>query len=472
MPLEREEVAQLLYGVGFRGEDLVAMVAIAGRESGYQPTAHRTNRDPSMMVGDFGLFQINYINDTPAFRAAIGMTDRAQLLDPEMNARAAFYLYERGGLQPWTAAEGGWSAGGEPLYGTDVDAARAAVERATESGLLGAPFEWPDASGAPPEVASAPDDPGEIQAEVFVQAALRQLGDAYVTNASTDPNDPDPDAFDCSEFTEWAAAQAGVTGLGEASFLQYNQMKAAGTTMSVEEALRTRGALLFRFPGGEPTPGQTSRREGYHVAISLGDGTTVDAASPDRGVSIYEDAAGRGFTHAALVAGMDYGPGLAPEPVPVVELPPPAGPPAPDPLAVAALNAGSVDTDVDMLPDFFEVRYGLDPNVSDSDGDGITDGYELIKLGTDATLLDSDFDGIHDGLELTFGLDPLVADNPDADAPLMVPDELFVDADGDGLTDWGEKLAGTVAGDADTDDDGALDGDELMRGTDPLLADT
>ena len=471
MPLEREEVAQLLYEAGFRGEDLVAMVAIAGRESGYQPTAHRTNRDPSMMVGDFGLFQINYINDTPALRQAIGMTDRAQLLDPEMNARAAFYLYERGGLQPWTAAEGGWTAGGDPLFGTDVDAARASVERAAESGLLGAPLESPDSLEVT-EVAATSEGPGESQAEVFVQAALRQLGDAYVTNASTDPNDPDPDAFDCSEFTEWAAAQAGVPGLAEASFSQYNQMKAAGTTMSVEEALRTRGALLFRFPGGEPTPGQTFRKEGYHVAISLGDGTTIDAASPDRGVAIYENAAGRGFTHAALVAGMDYGPGSAPAPMPVVELPPPAGPPAPDPLAEAALNAGSVDTDADMLPDFFEVRYGLDPNVPDFDGDGITDGYELIKLGTDAALLDSDFDGINDGLELSLGLDPLVADNPDVNAPLMVPDDLLVDTDGDGLTDWGETLAGTIADEPDSDDDGVLDGDELMRATDPLVADT
>ncbi len=93
MAMTREEVAQLLYETGFRDEDLVAMVAIAGRESSYEPTAHRTDQDPAKMVGDFGLFQINYVNDTPALRQAIGLTDRAQLLDPEMNARAAFYLY-------------------------------------------------------------------------------------------------------------------------------------------------------------------------------------------------------------------------------------------------------------------------------------------------------------------------------------------------------------------------------------------
>ncbi len=116
------------------------MVAIAGRESGYRPEAHRTNTDPEKMVGDFGLFQINYINDTPAFRQAIGLTDRSQLLDPEMNAKAAHYLYERAGLKPWTAGPGGWRPDGDPTYGTDVEAARAAVQRAEQSGLIDDPF--------------------------------------------------------------------------------------------------------------------------------------------------------------------------------------------------------------------------------------------------------------------------------------------------------------------------------------------
>jgi hypothetical protein len=35
----------------------------------------------------------------------------------------------------------------------------------------------------------------------------------------------------------------------------------------------------------------------------------------------------------------------------------------------------------DALPDHYEVRYGLAPDQADSDADGITDGYELIRLG-------------------------------------------------------------------------------------------
>jgi hypothetical protein len=96
----------------------------------------------------------------------------------------------------------------------------------------------------------------------------------------------------------------------------------------------------------------------------------------------------------------------------------------------------------------------------------------LIVLGTDPDLADSDFDGMSDGLELSLGFDPTVADNPDPDAVVEVPDDLSVDSDGDGISDWGEEMAGTDADDPDSDDDGVLDGDELMAHTDPLAAPT
>jgi hypothetical protein len=65
----------------------------------------------------------------------------------------------------------------------------------------------------------------------------------------------------------------------------------------------------------------------------------------------------------------------------------------------------------------------------------------------------------------------LVADNPDPYAEFVVPDELHIDSDGDGITDWGEELAGTDPDDPDSDDDGVLDGDEIAAGSDPLTAD-
>ena len=105
------------------------------------------------------------------------------------------------------------------------------------------------------------------------------------------------------------------------------------------------------------------------------------------------------------------------------------------------MNQDAVDTDVDMLPDHFEIKYGLLPDQADTDGDGITDGYELIVLGTRATMADSDFDQITDDMELALGLDPMVADNPDPNAALVVPDDLRLDTDGDGIADWGEISA-------------------------------
>ena len=91
MSMTGEEVAQLLYGVGFRGDDLVKMVAIGGRGIGVQPGRpsheHRPVEDGRRLraVPD-QLHQRHSSNSA----TAIGMTDIAQLLEPEMNARAAY----------------------------------------------------------------------------------------------------------------------------------------------------------------------------------------------------------------------------------------------------------------------------------------------------------------------------------------------------------------------------------------------
>jgi len=53
---------------------------------------------------------------------------KSDLFDPATNAAAAFYLYQQGGLSPWTAGKGGWTKGGDPLYGTDYPRAAQAVQ--------------------------------------------------------------------------------------------------------------------------------------------------------------------------------------------------------------------------------------------------------------------------------------------------------------------------------------------------------
>lgn len=53
-----------------------------------------------------------------------------------------------------------------------------------------------------------------------------------------------------------------------------------------------------------------------------------------------------------------------------------------------------------MLTDFEElIRYGTNPKVRDTDGDGLTDGEEVKQYGTDPLDSDSDDDGISDGEE-------------------------------------------------------------------------
>ena len=131
-----EQVAQVLYQAGFRGEELVTMVAIGKRESGYNPSAKRTD-NPGGSTGDFGLFQINYVN-WPDVKTALGLSGGIeQLFNPLVNARAAKYLHSRGGFSPWNAAAGGFNANGSPTYATNVGAARTAVNNAASQGLLG-----------------------------------------------------------------------------------------------------------------------------------------------------------------------------------------------------------------------------------------------------------------------------------------------------------------------------------------------
>lgn len=136
--LTAESVAQLLYQAGFRGEGLAMMVAIGKRESGYLTDAHRTDGDKQGNTGDFGLFQINYVNAPALIKAGI-ISNVRDLLNPIANAKAAWYLSHNGtSFSAWGITPGkGWTAGGNPLAGTNITAARQAVSNAANQGLLG-----------------------------------------------------------------------------------------------------------------------------------------------------------------------------------------------------------------------------------------------------------------------------------------------------------------------------------------------
>jgi len=96
-----------------------------------------------------------------------------------------------------------------------------------------------------------------------------------------------------------------------------------------------------------------------------------------------------------------------------------------------------------------------DPNFFDSDGDGIYDIEETDIYQTDPYAADTDEDGLSDGWELFWGLDPLTADDPEADP------------DNDGLSNLSENQYKTNPNNCDTDGDGISDGDEVKQGSDP-----
>lgn len=137
----------------------------------------------------------------------------------------------------------------------------------------------------------------------FLAALESQAGDPYVFGAEVNLNDPDPPAFDCSEFVEWASHQIDLEPrMPDGSWYQARHCAANDTLISVPGATATPGALLFRFSSSPFTGGRPSSA---HVAVSRGDGTTIEARGSAWGVGSWQ-ANDRGWTHAALVPGLDY----------------------------------------------------------------------------------------------------------------------------------------------------------------------
>ena len=147
------------------------------------------------------------------------------------------------------------------------------------------------------------------------------------------------------------------------------------------------------------------------------------------------------------------------------------------PAATAIIEQPAVDDaddDGDGLTNAEEVDPGTDPNLADTDEDGLTDGQEVLEIGTLPLTADSDGDGVLDGDEVAQGTDPLdgiaaaaAGDEAPVDEPVAVEEPAPVDPsgvpgdiDGDGLEDTIEAELGTDPFDLDTDDDGLTDGAE------------
>jgi cell wall-associated NlpC family hydrolase len=129
----------------------------------------------------------------------------------------------------------------------------------------------------------------------FVNKALSQRGDPYEFGAEASFSESNPREFDCSELVQWAAAQCGVSFVDGAQN-QRDACKRAGTLLQgVQQGVRTRGALLFRI---DEAPGHD------HVAISLGNGQTIEARGEAFGVNVFS-ADNRPWTHAGVIPGFE-----------------------------------------------------------------------------------------------------------------------------------------------------------------------
>ena len=101
--LTANELKDVLYSVGFRGEDLKEAWAIAMKESNGRPMAH--NRNASTGDDSYGLFQINMIGSLgPSRLDKFNLKSYTDLYDPVTNAEIAYFMSDGG--QNWSAWHG------------------------------------------------------------------------------------------------------------------------------------------------------------------------------------------------------------------------------------------------------------------------------------------------------------------------------------------------------------------------------
>jgi len=134
-------------------------------------------------------------------------------------------------------------------------------------------------------------------------------------------------------------------------------------------------------------------------------------------------------------------------------------------------EAGSSDYDHDGLTLDQENSIGTNPEVPDSDNDGLIDGLEFNQYKTDPLKSDSDDDGLSDGEEIkNYTTNPIVSDtdndgiNDGEEISKHDTDPLRSDSDFDGISDNDEiSKTGTDPTKSDTDSDGLKDGDEKNK---------
>lgn len=219
-----------------------------------------------------------------------GYQDRADALggcwDYGVNLRVGFSIL-RANIRQSGVYRGFWNYNGSEAYAKQV------MPRVVKwQSILDA--------AAPQSAAAHPAQPApaaRTPVSDFVGLCLGQRGDRYQWGAKPAPSDPNPVAFDCSGLVWWALARLRVP-FPQGSWLQLQECIRRGALIRpLDGAFAIQGALLFRHH--TPADG--------HVAVSLGNGSTIEARGTSHGVNEFP-AGHRDWTHAAYVPGLRYGP--------------------------------------------------------------------------------------------------------------------------------------------------------------------
>jgi hypothetical protein len=147
--LTAQQVAQVFYQAGWRGDALAQITGIVSQRESRIPDgqpnagmassgAHRTStNNNSAASGDLGLAQINWGAWGDQLKAAGIIRTHTDLYDPVTNAKAAKFVFDKQGWAAWGSGAGGWQTGGSSTYGVNMRTAQAAVASAQSQGLIG-----------------------------------------------------------------------------------------------------------------------------------------------------------------------------------------------------------------------------------------------------------------------------------------------------------------------------------------------
>ncbi len=259
---DKNTVYSYLVKAGFSTSEAKTMTAIAVGESGLDLNIlGDTTIQTGIWGPSVGLFQIRSLKADTGKGTTRDIN--ALLNNPAKQAQSAYEVYkEAGGFRPWSV----YTSGKYRQYLTD---------NLTQVANL------PNGGGAS----------GPSQAEQFTAMAetILKFKPRYVYGATPKSSEVQPAAFDCSSLVQWAAARIGVTTIPRTSGDQFK----ACTPISMDEAWRTRGALLSTTADGAD-----------HLAISRGDGTTIEARNSKRGTGTFSDKGT--FVAAGLLNDIDY----------------------------------------------------------------------------------------------------------------------------------------------------------------------